>query len=138
MSGDALAHNLQQNYSLASLQTVTGIIFAARLSSIRPQGVARAARHSASSHGGVLASPPRHHPRLPPTISGIASPAVPQAGHGLPPIQTYEEWLASQHQAGQHSLAKEDQRLGSSMTARKAAIYGATPEEWLARAAQRF
>ncbi|BGP33311.1 hypothetical protein JCM10296v2_005109 [Rhodotorula toruloides] len=103
-------------------------------------GVDQAPQQSAVHHGVFLPPPPvLNTPQgLPPILPGIASPVTPQASYGIPRIQTYEIWSASQHQPGQRSLAKEDRRLGSSMTARKAAIYGTTPEEWMARSVHRF
>ncbi|BGP25754.1 hypothetical protein JCM10295v2_004691 [Rhodotorula toruloides] len=116
-----------------------GINFAAPLMEWSPD-VARAPQHSATSHGVVLPPPHRRSTPshgLPPTIPDIGSPVGGQALYPLPPIQIYEEWLA-RHGTGQHSLAKKDKRLGSSMTARKAAIYGTTPEEWAKRSAYRL
>ncbi|BGP09312.1 hypothetical protein JCM10049v2_005178 [Rhodotorula toruloides] len=142
-SRDAIARWVLQHYSLRSLRYASGIDFGSandQEESLAP-GVVQAPQQSAFSHGVFLPPPPVLNTRtqgLPPMLPGIASPVAPSAGQGIPRIQTYEEWLASQQQSGQHSLAKEDQRLGSSMTARKAAIYGTTPEEWMARSMHRF
>ncbi|KAJ8293798.1 hypothetical protein OF846_003062 [Rhodotorula toruloides] len=143
-SRDAIARWVLQHYSLPSLRYASGIDFGSandQEESLAP-GVVQAPQQSAFSHGVFLPPPLVLNTRtqgLPPMLPGIASPVAPQAGQGLPRIQTYEEWLASQHQPGQHSLAKKvDQRLGSSMTARKAAIYGTTPEEWMARSMHPF
>ncbi|BGP09211.1 hypothetical protein OF846_002985 [Rhodotorula toruloides] len=134
-------------YSLEELQNKTGI--PVHDVSQEQEHLAAAPQTGNPRHLGVSLPPPQvppasqHHTGLPPMLAGVTSPVLARSSIRLPPIFTREE--QEEHQQPQHILSKRrhDQAnfgygLGSLMTARKAAIYGTTPEEWEARSARCF
>lgn len=159
-------HTPQSEYSLEELQNKT-VCYRPLLRSAGAEGcslsqgipvhdVSQEQEHLAAApqtgnprHLGVSLPPPQvppasqHHTGLPPMLAGVTSPVLARSSIRLPPIFTREE--QEEHQQPRHILSKRrhDQAnfgygLGSLMTARKAAIYGTTPEEWEARSARCF
>ncbi|BGO92534.1 hypothetical protein NBRC10512_000451 [Rhodotorula toruloides] len=134
-------------YSLKELQNETGIpVYDV---SQEEKHLAAAPQTGNPHHHGVSLPPPQvppasqHHTGLPPMLAGVTSPVLTPSSIRLPRMLTREE--QEKHQQQDHSLSKRRHDhanfgygLGSSMTARKAAIYGTTPEEWEARSARRF